>query len=367
MKVVFITREGYNLPGARIRCYNFSKELIRRGIDAEVLSFSDTLGAKDGMNESKMRVSDKIKCNYLAFRELIGNKKTIFYLQRFNYHSFAPFLASFFNKNRIVLDLDDWEMRENPKYYLRFYPSSKAHYFTREIARRSLFCVSASRYLQEFLREFNKNIYYIPSGVDTQVFKPLSKGLNNDKIVISWIGTFHRKEYIENIEYAIVCFSALRKKYPHIYFEITGDGIYKDDLSALVNRNNDSHIILKNWILPDKVPEYLNTINIGILPVANDTKFNRAKSPTKLFEYMATGIPTVSTGVGEALNIIKEGENGFLAGTKEEFIKKMQLLIDSDDLRFRIGKQARASVESDYSLMILGQRLYEAMKQAQFP
>ncbi len=172
MKVIFITREGYDLPGARIRCYNFAKELVRRGIDAEVLSFSDTLGAKDGMNESKMGVSDKIKYNYLAFRKLIGNKEVIFFLQRFNYHSFAPYLASFFNKNKIVLDLDDWEMRENPEYYLGFYPSSKAHYLTRIIARRSLFCVSASRFLQEFLRQFNKNIYYIPSGVDTEIFKP---------------------------------------------------------------------------------------------------------------------------------------------------------------------------------------------------
>ena len=362
MKVIFITREGYDLPGARIRCYNFAKELVRFGMDAEVLSFSDNLGAKDGMNESKMSVFDKIKYNYLAFRKLIRYKETIFFLQRFNYHSFAPYLASFFNKNRIVLDLDDWEMRENPRYYLGFYPSSKAHYFTSEIARRSLFSIGASRYLQEFLLKFNKNVYYMPSGVNTEAFKPAVKDLNNKRVVISWIGTFHRKEYIENIEFAIGCFSALRKKYSHIYLEITGDGIYRDDLRIIVDRNNDSHILLKDWIAPDKVPEYLSTIQIGILPVASDTKFNMSKSPTKLFEYMAMGVPTVSTGIGEALNIIKDGENGLLAKTKEEFTQKLELLIKNADLGKNLGEKARQDVETSYSLEILGRRLYEILK-----
>jgi len=54
MRIIFITREGYNLPGARIRCYNFTKELAKYGINTEVLSFSDTLWAKDGERESRM-------------------------------------------------------------------------------------------------------------------------------------------------------------------------------------------------------------------------------------------------------------------------------------------------------------------------
>ncbi|TAM34228.1 glycosyltransferase [bacterium] len=362
MKVIFVTREGYDLAGARIRCYNFSQELLKRGMNTEVLSFSDTLGAKDGARESELGVSEKIKYNYEAFRRLSGSKGAIFILQRFNYHSFAPFLASFFNKNKIVLDLDDWEMRENPKYYLGFYPSSKAHYFTRAIARRSLFCIGASRFLQGFLRQFNKNIFYIPSGVDTGVFKPAVKTSAPDKIVISWLGTFHRKEYIENIKFAAGCFSSLRKKYPHIYFEITGDGIYEHDLKDMVSLNNDDHITLRDWISPHEVPAYLSGIHIGILPVVGDTKFNRAKSPTKLFEYMSMGLPTVSTAIGEAENIIKDRENGFLAETREEFIEKIGMLIENAGLRQDIGKKARQTVEEDYSLEVLGRRLHEILK-----
>ncbi len=144
MKVVFITREGYNLPGARIRCYNFSRQLCGYGIDTQVLSFSDTFGAKDGEEESKMGMKEKIKFNYLAFKALSKQKEAVLYLQRFNYHSLAAYMVHMLNGNRLILDLDDWEMRENLKYYFGVYSASKAYYFTRQIMHTAhiLICLS---------------------------------------------------------------------------------------------------------------------------------------------------------------------------------------------------------------------------------
>lgn len=362
MKIIFISREGYNLPGARIRCYGFARELTKYGIDAEVLSFSDTLGAKDGAEEWQLGIRDKIRYNCRAFKRLTKEKEVILYTQRFNYHSFAPYCAHLFNKNKIILDLDDWEMRDNPKYYLGIYPSSKAHYLTREIAKRSIFCVAASRFLKDFLLQFNKRVYYVPSGVDTELFKPSLNGSNAKKIIFSWIGTFHKKEYIENIGFALGCFCALRKKYSHIYFEIIGEGIYQRNLVDIIRQYNDPNILLKEWIDPNDVPEYLATIHIGLLPVARNTKFNLAKSPTKLFEYMAMGKPTVSSTIGEATNIIRDEKNGFLVKTKEEFIAKMKRLIEDSDLCQRMAENARKTIEERYSLEVLGKRLYEILR-----
>jgi len=267
-----------------------------------------------------------------------------------------------FNKNRIILDLDDWEMRENPKYYLGIYPSSKAHYFTWQIARRSILCIVASRFLEESLSQFNKKVYYIPSGVDTELFWPSLNGLSKDSIVFSWIGTLHKKEYIENIEFALQCFSILRKKYSNIYFDIVADGIYRDTLIELINKFGDANIRFKGWLSPFSIPEYLKTIHIGLMPVVDNTKFNQAKSPTKLFEYMAMAKPVVASYIGEAPHIIQDGEDGFLAKTKEEFIEKMQKLIEDSDMRRNMGKKGRQTVEKDYSLKVLGKQLYEILR-----
>jgi glycosyltransferase involved in cell wall biosynthesis len=362
MKIIFVTREGYRLPGARIRCYNFAGELKKHGVDAEVLSFSDSLAAKDGEQESQLRIRDKLKYNWLAFKKLNREKEAILCIQRFNYHSLAPYLAHLLNKNRIILDLDDWEMREDPRYYLGVYPSSKAHFFTKHIASRSIFCMAASRFLEGLLLQFNPKVCYMPTGVDTEKFQPTTNIPSPEKLTFSWIGTFHRREYIANLEFAVRCFSVLRKKYRHIYFEIRGEGIYKDSLVRIINQYADSHILLKGWLDPDKIPEYLAGIHIGIMPVAYDNSFNRAKSPTKIFEYMAMAKPVVASSIGEVTRVIRDGDNGFLAETESEFTKKMQLFIEDNKLCRVLGEKARETVVNDYSLVIMGRRFHEMLK-----
>ncbi len=361
MKIIFVTREGYNLPGARVRCYNFAQELSDYGIDTEVLSFSDTLGAKDGAHESEMGLREKTRLNYRAFKVLSKEKENILYLQRFNYHAFAPYISHILKGNKIILDLDDWEMRENPKYYFGIYPASKAHYFTREIAQKSVFCVAASRFLQDFLMQFNPKVYYIPTGVDTKIFKPSLDNLSGKEIIFSWIGTLHKKEYIENIQFALDCFSAVRKEYKNVYFDIVGDGIYRKELLELVKRLADENVRYKEWLSPDQMPEYLKSISVGLFPIARDNKFNKSKSPTKLFEYMAMAKPTISNAIGEVRYIIKDGENGFLADTKSKFIECMHNLLKNHNLSKIIGLRAREDIENNYSLNVLGKRLFDSL------
>lgn len=240
------------------------------------------------------------------------------------------------------------------------FPSSKAHFLTAQLAKRSIFCVAASRFLEGFLREFNPEVYYIPSGVDTALFQP-SFAEERDKLVISWIGTFNKMEYVENIKFAINCFLALRKKYGHIFFEIVGDGIFKNTLLKEVISAGDKNIQLKEWIPPEQMPDYLEGIQIGIFPAIRKNKFNQAKSPTKLFEYMAMAKPTVSGDIGEAAHIIQDGENGFLASNQEDFINKLQLLIESPRLCAQMGAAARRSAEAQYSLPKITDRLAQAL------
>lgn len=361
MKVIFITREGYCLPGARIRCHNFATELNRRGLQAEVFSFSDTLGAKDGKDEWRMPLVRKIVYNIKAFEILRKEKNAVFIMQRFHYHSFGPYFAHLFARNKFIFDLDDWEMREDPKYYFGVLPSSKAEFLTRKLTLQSDICIAASKYLQDYLSRFNKHVYYLPSGVDTELFNPMQDGSrpNTSKTIFSWIGTIHSPEILENLKFIIACFSFLRKKFSHIYLEFTGDGRYINEFIKVLRSNDDNHIIYKGWIRPEDVPGYLFGIDIGLVPLIQDSRFNKAKSPVKLFEYMAMGKPTVSTGFGEINHIVQDGKNGLLAGTKEKFISQMECLIIDKELRENLGKNARRSIEENYSLHILGRRLFE--------
>ncbi len=346
------------MAGARIRCYNFSRNLIARGIDAQVVSFKDGFGAFDGAEESKMTLNDKIRANLKVLNYIRQQKDIILLIQRFNYHSFAPFLMHIFAKTKTIFDLDDWEMDENPRYHFGFYPSSKAHFFSKVIAKRSNFCIGASRFLQDFLSLSNKKSYYLPSGVDTEKFYPVYDNLNNREFVFAWIGTLNRMEYIENLESLFRCFQQVRRVYPFVYLDIIGSGIYEVELKEIVRLIGDSHIRLKGWIDPDKVNSYLASVNVAVMPMVRSNNFNFSKSPVKLFEYMSTGKPVVASSIGEASKIIQDGSNGFLAKTEKEFTEKMLILVNDPELCIKLGKEAVRTIEQNYSLNILGDKLY---------
>jgi glycosyltransferase involved in cell wall biosynthesis len=65
---------------------------------------------------------------------------------------------------------------------------------------------------------------------------------------------------------------------------------------------------------------------------------------------MALEIPTIMSPVGVNTEIIDDGINGFLADTEEEWMEKISCLIDSFELRQRIGKKGRETVEKGYSV-----------------
>lgn len=361
MKVIFITREGYNLSGARVRCYNFAKALKSYGVNAEVFSFADNLGAKYGEKEFEMGLIQKLKYNFEAYRTLkMLDKNSLILIQRLNYHTLAPVLLSILGKHRFIFDCDDWNIREDPRYILGFYPTSKAEFLTRKLAKKSYICLAASRFLENYLSGFNSRIYYLPTGVDTILFDPslYDTEQSNPEFLFSWIGTVYTEQMKQNLEFIIDCFRALNYKYPGTCFEILGQGKYFDELHDEYKFLDKGRIFFKEWIHPDKVPQYLSRVDVGLIPLIQETKFNQAKSPTKLFEYMAMGKPVVAGFFGEAKEIIRDGETGFLARNKEEFIKKMEILIANHAVRKKIGLEARKEVLNNYSLDVLGKRLY---------
>jgi len=363
MKIIFVTREGYNLAGGRIRGYNFAKELASRGIETKVLSYADNLGAKDGIHEKSMSLLEKIKYNIAAYRRLSCEENAIIVLQRVNYHSFAPLLSHIKKRNHLVLDIDDWEIRENPRYLFGFYPTSKAEYLTRKIATLSDFCIAGSLYLKDYILQFNKKVYYIPSCVDTDRFCPNGELKEKTVVKFAWIGTLYRKDDVENVKFIIDCFKELKVDSVDISLDIVGDGIYSHEIKQYITNHNPKHkIYYLGWIHPDKMPEYLEKVDVGLFPLIQHTRFNKSKSPTKLFEYMAMGKATVSSHIGELIDVIDDGKDGFLAKDRGIFINRMNNLVMDHKLRKEMGMNAREKVIKNYSIRIAADRLFNIFK-----
>jgi len=361
MKAVFITREDSKMPAVRVRCHNFAKYLEAAGIKTEVFSYADILGAKCGKEEKNLTWVQKCLYNFKAYSRLCSGD-SILILQRCNYHSFAPLFLKLFNKNKLVFDLDDWEAREHIKYYFGRIPSSKAEIMMCFIAKHSDLCIGASRFLVEYLRNYSKRVVYLPTAVDTDFFKPVLKQKSDKSLILSWMGTMHREDNVENINFLIQGFQTISAKYPQIRLEIRGEGIFYDRVAGLIKKCANARVLLGPWIDPKDIPHYLETIDIGIMPLIQDTKFNRAKSPTRLFEYMAMAKPIIASCIGEVTEIIDDGVNGLLFKTKEEFIARLNDLIENENMRKELGDNARKTVLKKFSLKKIAAELAREMK-----
>jgi glycosyltransferase involved in cell wall biosynthesis len=70
--------------------------------------------------------------------------------------------------------------------------------------------------------------------------------------------------------------------------------------------------------------------------------------PSLLVEAMALGLPCVAVDTPQHRDLIRHGENGYLCRTEEEIVNCIAPLIDSQELRRRIGQAAREGAEQRF-------------------
>ncbi len=115
----------------------------------------------------------------------------------------------------------------------------------------------------------------------------------------------------------------------------------------------------KQWSYEDEI-EDLHSFDIGIMPLTDDP-WSRGKCGFKLLQYMAVGLPVVCSPVGVNGEIVKDGENGLLARTPQQWASSLELLVRDRVMRRRLGESARKTVMEGYSLDRWARRLASAL------
>jgi glycosyltransferase involved in cell wall biosynthesis len=95
--------------------------------------------------------------------------------------------------------------------------------------------------------------------------------------------------------------------------------------------------------------EELARADIGISWLPDDP-WSRGKCGLKVLQYMAAGLPVVANPVGVQAEMVRHGENGFLATTPQEWCAAVRRLADDPDLRRCMGAAGRRQVEDEYSV-----------------
>ena len=105
----------------------------------------------------------------------------------------------------------------------------------------------------------------------------------------------------------------------------------------------------------DSYEDYQNKMwelnwDIGLAPMP-DTEFHRFKHYNKYIEYCAQGIIGIYSNVYPYVEVIKNGENGFLCNnSKNDWVEKISYCIDNSDKLDRVRKQIKIEAEGIFSV-----------------
>ena len=122
-------------------------------------------------------------------------------------------------------------------------------------------------------------------------------------------------------------------------------------------------VIFTGSVAHDRVPALLDACDILVaphVPLADGSDF--FGSPTKVFEYMAMGKAIVASRLGQIGEVLADQETALLVepGNVSELAAAIVKLVESDELRARLGAKAREVAEREFTWKHNAQRVLEA-------
>jgi glycosyltransferase involved in cell wall biosynthesis len=202
----------------------------------------------------------------------------------------------------------------------------RIQHMERAILRRADLVFVSSHTLLTRKRPYNENIFFVPNGVDYEHFAARPAHLPDDAVAIpgpriGYVGAINEKLDIDLL-YAIA------RQRPRWQLLLTGPILFKEpkaltDLQALPN----VHFLGRKRVTD--LPGYMHACDVLLMPYAH-TSWTENINPLKLYEYLATGRPIVSTGIPAVQNF---RDVLAIEDNVEAFIRAIQRALEETDLQ----------------------------------
>jgi glycosyltransferase involved in cell wall biosynthesis len=275
----------------------------------------------------------------------------VIFIQKKLFHPIFLPLIGMANSN-IVFDYDDaafavepWENR--PRGMAPGSASSVRR--LKAILKRARTVVAGNEYLASYARKYNRNVRVLPTPVNTGgTAETGSRDKRDGGLRVGWLGTSKNLYYLKHVQAGI---DEALNKFPGAKLSVLSNA--EIELGATPVEN-------VRWS-PENEAGWLGSIDVGVMPLEDDG-WSRGKCAFKLLQYMAAGLPTVSSPVGMNAEVIEDGVNGMLAKTDTEWSYKIAALLGNGRLREEIGERARRTVEKKYSLDVCTRELTDILR-----
>jgi glycosyltransferase involved in cell wall biosynthesis len=248
---------------------------------------------------------------------------------------FEWFIAKVLRK-KIIYDFDDAIWIPNTSEANKLVARAKWHQKVGSICRWSYKVSCGNEYLCNYAKQFNPCAIVNPTTIDTvHLHNEMKNQMSLGRMIIGWTGTHSTLKYIQQV---VPVLSKLELTY---------------DFEFRVISNQPPHLSLRSlvyqpWRKETEIADLL-TFHVGLMPLEDDA-WAQGKCAFKALQYMALGIPALVSPVGMNTDVVIDGENGFVCATPEQWEEALIALLEHHDLRARLGKAARQTVENNYSV-----------------
>lgn len=305
MKVLFITK-GREDPATRYRVIPLLTRLQALGVETSLCDKSDGLVAK-------LRLLSQAKDAQLLF------------IQR---KLFAPWFAQALQRrcNNIVYDFDDAIFCRSSGEV----SSTRMRKFRGMLAASTL-VLAGNDYLAGHCVDVDNLV--VPTSVDEGPYANLVG--KEPGCVLVWIGSSSTKKYLEQHRGIL---DALGSRFPHIILKVIADFEFQLDNMKVIN---------VPWSSRTEASQ-LASAHIGIAPMI-DNPWTNGKCALKIVQYMAAGLPVISSGVGANREVVVPGETGLLADGTDEWLQAIELLVSNPEEQERMGSAGYDRMMLHYS------------------
>ena len=195
-----------------------------------------------------------------------------------------------------------------------------------------------------------EQIVQIPNGVEVEEIQPKADYALSSPIRLIFAGRLHKSKGIDKLFHAL---QLIQQQRPRLTWLLTllGVGSLHSELVRLAEELNITSSVHFQGQAQDVIP-FLRKSDIFVLP-------SRAEGISNaLLEAMACGLPCVVTDNAGNRTIISQEQNGLLVPVDDSAALAEVILrcIDDKQLRERLGRTARVTAESQYSIESVARR-----------
>lgn len=323
MELGIYTRYSELGASSRLRCYRYADTLRDCGFDVRMhpLFGDDTLAALYGGRGRSVKLARDLARRMFALPRAEKNLWIEYEL--------LPGVAYgieklYLRRRRYVLSFDD-------AVYLNYRGKKLLDGKFERLASGAAGVMAANDLLVEHFSRFNANTVKIPTAVDTDFLRTGDEKF--PRFTVVWIGT-------------PVTFNAHLAPFAPMLNAFAGELDF--DLLLVGSPETAKKLFpgarIAAW--SEKAErELLPKCHVGIMTLPPDDAFAAGKSAYKLLQYLAAGLPSVASPVGENRVVVKPGETGFLAATPEEWRAALRTLIADEKLRAELAAASRKEAE----------------------